>query len=573
MTERFLNVPLRYWILLFLIVGTLAVYLPVKDHEFLLYDDYGYIVKNYYLQPGLTWENIVWAFTSGYAANWHPLTWLSHMLDYQLFGLNPTGHHLHNVLLHLLNSILLFLVMRKMTKAEWASAFVAAVFALHPLHVESVAWASERKDVLSALFWMLTMGLYARYTQKPGVGRYLLILLLFVLGLLSKPMLVTLPFVLLLLDYWPLRRFGSPNNTPGLSFAYLLLEKVPLILLSIASSVITYHVQQEAGAVSTFDRLPLEVRLGNAIVSYLRYLGKTFWPTDLAVFYPHTGDALSVAAVVVAGLALGGVTTFVLLRIKRLPYLAVGWFWYLGTLVPVLGIVQVGAQAMADRYMYLPMVGLTIMLGWLAVDLAARPLARRIVGVAFVVVVVSMTAVSMKQVGYWYNTVTLFQHAVDVTERNWVAHYNLGLIHAKEGRLEEAMKHYTRTIEFAPRFTPVFYELGSVLQRMGKHEGAIPYFRISIERDSAFAKAQVDLGVSLVHVGKAEDALQHFEAAYRFNKWYGEPHRMVGMVLVKRGEYDKAMKYFQRALDASPQDLLLRSEVLRLRELMNKRDK
>ncbi|HXG37706.1 MAG TPA: glycosyltransferase family 39 protein, partial [Bacteroidota bacterium] len=283
MTERFLNVPLRYWILLFLIVGTLAVYLPVKDHEFLLYDDYSYIVKNYYIQPGVTWENIVWAFTSGYAANWHPLTWLSHMLDYQLFGLNPTGHHLHNVLLHLLNSILLFLVMRKMTGAEWASAFVAAVFALHPLHVESVAWASERKDVLSALFWMLTMGAYVCYTQKPGVGRYLLVLLLFVLGLLSKPMLVTLPFVLLLLDYWPLRRFGSPNNSPGQPFAYLLLEKAPLILLSIGFSVVTYHVQQEAGAVSTFDRLPLEVRLGNAIVSYLQYLGKTFWPTDLAV--------------------------------------------------------------------------------------------------------------------------------------------------------------------------------------------------------------------------------------------------------------------------------------------------
>lgn len=572
MTERFLNVPLRYWILLFLIVGTLAVYLPVKDHEFLLYDDYSYIVKNYYIQPGVTWENIVWAFTSGYAANWHPLTWLSHMLDYQLFGLNPTGHHHHNVLLHLLNSIFLFLVMRKMTGAEWASAFVAAVFALHPLHVESVAWASERKDVLSALFWMLTMGLYARYTQKPGVGRYLLILLMFVLGLLSKPMLVTLPFVLLLLDYWPLRRFGSPNNSPGQPFAYLLLEKVPLMLLSIGSSVVTYHVQQEAGAVSTFDRLPLEVRLGNAIVSYLQYLGKTFWPTDLAVFYPHPGDALSMTSVIVAGLALGGITTFVLIRIKRSPYLAVGWFWYLGTLVPVLGIVQVGAQAMADRYMYLPMIGLTIMLGWLAVDLAARPLGRRIVGVAFVVAVVSMTAVSMKQVGYWYNTATLFQHAVDVTERNWVAHYNVGLIHAKEGRLEEAVEHYTRTIEFAPRFTPVYYELGSVLQRMGKHEEAIPYFRISIERDSAFAKAQMDLGVSLVHVGKVEDALRHFEAAYRFSRWYGEPHRMVGMVLVERGEYNEAMKYFRRALDASPQDSLLRSEVQRLRELMNKRD-
>lgn len=571
MTERFFNVPLRYWILLFLVVGTLAVYFPVHDHEFLLYDDYSYIVKNYYLQPGLTWENVMWAFTGGYAANWHPLTWLSHMLDYRLFRLHPAGHHLHNVLLHLLNSILLFLVMRKITGEERASAFVAAVFALHPLHVESVAWVSERKDVLSALFWILTMGAYARYTQQPGVGRYLLMLLLFVLGLLSKPMLVTLPFVLLLLDYWPLRRLSSPDKPAGLSFAHLLLEKVPLFLLSIGSSIITYSVQQEAGAVSTFDRLPLGVRLENAVVSYLQYLGKTFWPADLAVFYPHPGETLSMTAVVLAGLVLGGMTTFVVLRIKRSPYLAVGWFWYLGTLVPVLGIVQVGAQAMADRYTYLPMIGLTIMLGWLAIDLAAWRFGRWIVGVAFAVVVVSMTMLSMKQVGYWSNTATLFQRAVEVTERNWVAHYNVGLVHAKEGRLEEAVQQYVRVLEYAPRFTPVYYELGSVLQRMGKDEEAIPYFRISIEQDPAFAKAQTDLGVALVRVGKPDEALRHFDAAYRLNRWYGEPHRMVGLVLVERGQYDEAMKYFQRALVVSPQDSLLQLEVQRLREIMRKR--
>ena len=383
MMDRLRNVPRQSWILLLLSVGTLAVYVPVRDHEFLLYDDYGYIVRNFYLQPGVTWENIVWAFTSGYAANWHPLTWISHMVDYQLFGLNPAGHHLHNVLLHVLNSIVLFLVVWKMTGAEWPSAFVAAMFALHPLHVESVAWASERKDLLSGLFWILTMGAYVRYTRSPSMNRYLLVLVLFVLGLLSKPMVVTLPFVLLLLDYWPLKRLGGGNSAPGLSFSSALLEKVPLMLLSLGSSIITYHVQQAAGAMASTDRLPLVLRLENAIVSLVRYLGKTFWPSDLAVFYPHPGMALSVSTVLLSGVILGAVMMFAWLWRKRSPYLFVGWFWYLGTLVPVLGTVQVGAQAMADRYMYLPMIGLALIVGWFAVELVVRLLGRRTTSFAF----------------------------------------------------------------------------------------------------------------------------------------------------------------------------------------------
>jgi Tfp pilus assembly protein PilF len=570
MMDRLRNVPRQSWILLLLSVGTLAVYVPVRDHEFLLYDDYGYIVRNFYLQPGVTWENIVWAFTSGYAANWHPLTWISHMVDYQLFGLNPAGHHLHNVLLHVLNSIVLFLVVWKMTGAEWPSAFVAAMFALHPLHVESVAWASERKDLLSGLFWILTMGAYVRYTRSPSMNRYLLVLVLFVLGLLSKPMVVTLPFVLLLLDYWPLKRLGGGNSVPGLSFSSALLEKVPLMLLSFGSSIITYHVQQAAGAMASTDRLPLVLRLENAIVSLVRYLGKTFWPSDLAVFYPHPGMALSVSTVLLSGVILGTVTMFTWLWRKRSPYLFVGWFWFLGTLVPVLGIVQVGAQAMADRYMYLPLIGLALMIGWFGAEMVAHSL-RRIVGVAAVLGLVALLIVSRVQVGYWQNTETLFQHAAKTTERNWVAHYNLGLTYAEGNRYEEALHHYVKTIEYAPRFVPVYYELGNVLLHLGRDEDAISYLRQSIALDSTYAKAFVDLGVALCRVGRPDEALQYFEQAYRLNRWYGEPNQLVGLTLVQRGQYEQALQYLQRALEKSPQDSLLQADVRRIRQLMIKR--
>jgi len=570
MMDRLRNVPRQSWILLLLSVGTLAVYVPVRDHEFLLYDDYGYIVRNFYLQPGVTWENIVWAFTSGYAANWHPLTWISHMVDYQLFGLNPAGHHLHNVLLHVLNSIVLFLVVWKMTGAEWPSAFVAAMFALHPLHVESVAWASERKDLLSGLFWILTMGAYVRYTRSPSMNRYLLVLVLFVLGLLSKPMVVTLPFVLLLLDYWPLKRLGGGNSAPGLSFSSALLEKVPLMLLSFGSSIITYHVQQAAGAMASTDRLPLVLRLENAIVSLVRYLGKTFWPSDLAVFYPHPGMALSVSTVLLSGVILGTVTMFTWLWRKRSSYLFVGWFWFLGTLVPVLGIVQVGAQAMADRYMYLPLIGLALMIGWFGAEMVAHSL-RRIVGVAAVLGLVALLIVSRVQVGYWQNTETLFQHAAKTTERNWVAHYNLGLTYAEGNRYEEALHHYVKTIEYAPRFVPVYYELGNVLLHLGRDEDAISYLRQSIALDSTYAKAFVDLGVALCRVGRPDEALQYFEQAYRLNRWYGEPNQLVGLTLVQRGQYEQALQYLQRALEKSPQDSLLQADVRRIRQLMIKR--
>lgn len=571
--ERFSRFLIPYGIIFLLIACTLWVYWPVKDHEFLYYDDVGYIVKNFYIQPGVTWENILWAFSSGYAANWHPLTWISHMLDFQLFQLDPAGHHLHNVFLHILSSLALFFVLRKMTGAAWPSAFVAFIFALHPLHVESVAWASERKDMLSGLLWMATMGAYVVYASTPTLRRYLLVLLLFTLGLLAKPMLVTLPFVLLLLDYWPLKRlsFSSVQEVQSHSFSYLLIEKVPLILWSVGSSIITYIVQQQAGAMSTVELLPLSARLSNAIVSYSAYIGKTFWPADLAVFYPHPGNGLSFVAIAGSAMVLMVLTGACLAAARRFPYLVVGWFWYLGTLVPVSGLVQVGAQAMADRYLYLPMIGLTVMLAWFVVDVTKRwGFRKQVLVSAVVVLVAALTMVSRTQVGYWKNDRTLFEHALSITENNWLAHYSLGTMLTQQHNFAEAKRHYEETIRLNPRLGVAYYDLGNLFMRLEEPEKAIPYFQAAIEKGAELEKAHVDLGVALTTVGREEGALKHFTEAYRMNPLYGEPHQNVALLLVKAGKFDVALQYLRVALDALPRDSVIQADIARVLELKKK---
>ncbi len=567
---RFLN---PHGIVLLLTACTLWVYWPVKNHEFLHYDDAGYIVKNLYIQPGITWENIFWAFTSGYAANWHPLTWISHMLDFQLFRLDPAGHHLHNVFLHILSALALFLVLRKMTGSAWPSAFVAIVFALHPLHVESVAWASERKDTLSGLLWMATMGAYVVYASTPTFRRYLLVLFLFTLGLLAKPMLVTLPFALLLLDYWPLKRmsFSSTHETREYPVSYLLLEKVPLIVLSIASSVVTYIVQQKAGAMSTVELLPLSARISNAIVSCVAYIGSTLWPTDLAVFYPHPGNGLSLISVVSSALFLVLFSGLCLAAARRYPFLAVGWFWYLGTLVPVLGLVQVGAQARADRYMYLPMIGLTVMLVWLVVEVTKHRRFRKPALVStFVILVAASMILSTKQVSYWRNDKTLFEHALRVTEDNWLAHYSLGIMLTQQHDFPEAKRHYEETIRLNPRLGPPYYDLGDLFMRLGQPEEAIPYFQQALEKGTEPERANVDLGVALTMVGREKEALRHFNEAYMMNPFFGEPHQNVALVLVKTGKLDEALQYLRVALDALPQDSVIQADIARVLKLKKK---
>jgi hypothetical protein len=397
------------YVSLSLITLTLAVYFQVHNFDFVNFDDRETIIGNTHIRDGITLAGVAWAFTSAYAANWFPVTWISHMLDFQLFGLDSGWHHLTNVMIHVASTALLFALLRRMTRKLWESAFVSFVFALHPLHVESVAWVTERKDVLSAFFWILTIWLYLDYVDRPGPRRYLLALAAFCLGLMSKQMLVTLPFVLLLLDYWPLKRQKTGS---------LVIEKAPFLALSALVSLVTYNVQRAAGTVTGFDFSPLATRAENAVISYVAYLGQFFWPTGLAVFYPYP-PLLPAWQVVGSALILAAISALALLR----PYLAVGWFWYLGTLVPVIGLVQVGLQARADRYTYVPMIGLSIMLAWGVSEIMARwPGVRFPFQVVAVSVCLAWLALSWTQVQYWQNSVALFDHAIASTKDNFIAH-------------------------------------------------------------------------------------------------------------------------------------------------------
>jgi hypothetical protein len=412
-------------------VLTLAIYYQVHTFDFVSYDDPNYVYRNLHVQAGITVGSVDWALTAGRSANWHPLTWLSHTLDWQLFGANAGGPHTVNLIFHIANTLLLFLVLTRMTNALWQSAFVAALFALHPLHVESVAWVSERKDVLSTFFWMLTMWAYLWYVRKPGAARYLLALLMFALGLTAKPMLVTLPFVLLLLDYWPLERIGAKQQkTQGRerrrTFYRLVYEKVPFTVLSAASSIITFVVQQGRDAMVPLSDLPLKYRIGNAFISYAEYIEKMFWPSGLAVFYRHPGRNISIAYAAIAALLLAAATILILRLSRNRRYLITGWFWYLGTLVPVIGLVQVGVQGLADRYTYVPLIGLFIMIAWGVPDLLAKLRYRKtILACAAILTVAGMSLCTYVQLGYWKNTLTLFEHALTVTKKNYIAMENL----------------------------------------------------------------------------------------------------------------------------------------------------
>jgi hypothetical protein len=462
-------------VLLALAAGVLLVYREVGDHAFLVvYDDEEYVTRNAWVRAGLTWGGAAWAFTETHAANWHPLTFLSHMLDVELFGMDAGWHHRVNVAIHLANSALLYRVLLGMTGALWRSAFVAALFALHPLHVESVAWVAERKDVLSGLFWMLSMGCYAGYARRGGAGRYLLVAACLALGLMAKPMVVTLPFVLLLLDYWPLRRTawlppdGGGEPVPP---RRLLLEKVPLLLLSAASCVVTYLAQSAWEAKAAYSA---EDRLANALVSYVRYLGKTFWPEALSIFYPHPADIGAGVPWWQAGgalLILSSVSVAAVRWIRSRPYIAVGWSWFLGTLVPVIGLVPVGAAAMADRYTYLPLVGVFLGLTWAVSE--AFPGGRfrgAILGAAGGLVLLLLAVLAGRQTSYWKDSETLFRHASVVVPGNWVAYNNLGVAVSKAGRNDEAIRNFREAVRFNPNYFEAHANLGVALLRKGSIE-------------------------------------------------------------------------------------------------------
>ena len=558
----------EFLLCMFLVLATLTVYWQAGSYEFVNFDDDAYVTENHHVHKGLTRESFIWAFTATDEANWHPLTWLSHMLDFELYGLNPAGHHLTNVLLHSASTVLLFLVLLGMTGSRWRSAFVAALFALHPLHVESVAWVAERKDVLSTLFWILTLWAYLGYVQRPSVRRYLLILLLFALGLMAKPMLVTLPFVLLLLDYWPLKRIeigqsaiGLPAASqpstiaekPGAQAFRLLLEKTPLFVLAAVSAFVTFVVQKSWGAVGALEVYPIKIRVANALVSYVSYMVKMIWPQNLAVFYPHPGQSLPMWQAAAAGLLLLLLSIAVIRAGRRQPYLPVGWFWYLGTLVPVIGLVQVGAQAMADRYTYVPLIGLFIMAAWGVPELLAKyRFQRTVLATLATILLVTLTVVSKRQMRHWQNSLTLFQQAVEVTADNYVAHDSLGNALAQQGMLDQAIVHYRESLRIKPNLVNTHNNLGVALLQQGEINRAMAQYYQALRLKPDSAETHNNLGVALFTVGQLDQAIGHYLTAIKLDPNFGKAYNNLGNVLARKGKLDEAISQYSRALELKP---------------------
>ena len=631
---------------LVLALVTAAVYWPVARLGFINFDDPDYVSSNPRVQAGLTPESIKWAFTSLYASNWHPLTWLSHMLDCQIYHLKPAGHHVTSMLLHIANSLLLFGLLKRLTGAFWGSALVAALFALHPLHVESVAWVSERKDVLSTFFFMLTLATYCRYARewksegrnpntegnpnteirRGGNGRrerttdhglrtvdcglrtadhasrithhvsrstlYALSLLFFALGLMSKPMLVTVPFVLLLLDYWPLQRFELNTQGPTLrKILRLLIEKAPFFALSAASCVVTFLVQRACGAMTSLEKGPIEVRLANALVAYVRYLGKTLWPSDLAIFYPYARFGLGSWQVIGAALLLLAATAGAVLAHKRRPYLLVGWLWFLGMLVPVIGLVQVGKQSLADRYTYLPHIGLFICVAWGGAAIFGslkRPrLAAAAATAATALVLAGCAVITARQLSHWRDARTLFAHAAAVTSHNFVAYAVIGNELAEQGKLAEAIEQCRKSLEISPDYPEAHNTLGNVYSQQGKYDEAVLHYSAAatdrtyadprngmanvLVKQGKYAEAEVQsrealqlapmhlpamfcLATALHNQAKLDEAADYYRRILALNPNLFTPHRNLGKIMVAQGKPDEAIAELSRALAIQPKD-------------------
>ena len=546
---------------LFLIVLTVSVFWGIRDDDFINYDDFQYVTNNRHVTSGVTAENVVWAFTSGYASNWHPVTWFSHMMDVELFDMDPQGHHLMNLLLHTANACLLFLFLNKSTGAAWRSVVVAALFAIHPLRVESVAWVAERKDVLSTCFALSTLLLYSWYVQKRTAWRYLALFGCFVLGLMSKPMLVTLPFVLLLMDYWPLGRFvpggadttgPSPNPAAHTQLLFVLIkEKLPLFAVAILSSGITLIVQR-AEALHTLEITPLSFRLANALNAYVRYLGKTFWPTDLAVLYPlpQTVPLLhSVGSAIL--LLLVSYCAYVFSR-KR-PYLLVGWLWFLGTLVPVIGIVQVGLQSMADRYTYFPLIGIFIMIVWGVADLTQhRPAWRIPLTVATAGILAVLSTVTWNYEHCWENSTKLFTHAVAATTNNYYAHYMLGKALYDDNNLPDALAQYLIVRQLNPRFADAYVNAGIIYAKQGNQSEAVYHFTTALSLKPGSPSVHYNMAVALQAQGRLEEAMAHYHEVLRLDPDHVGGHYNLGVALMDLKRWNEAIPHFSAAVRLNP---------------------
>jgi len=552
-----------YIICIFLVVATLAVYWQVLDNDFVKYDDDLYVTENIRVHKGVTFDSLTWAFTSSHAANWHPLTWVSHMIDCQLYGLNPRGHHLTSLLFHVANTLLLLLILVRMTGVLWQSAFVAALFALHPLHVESVAWVAERKDVLSTFFMMLTLWVYTIYVKKGGVRRYLLVALFFVFGLMSKPMVVTLPFILLMLDFWPLGRLclirDTRNEVTGQqaderpNIFQLLWEKVPFFALAVVSSVVTFIVQERGGAVKLLETYSIQTRIINAFVSYTEYIANMVWPMKLAVLYPHPGNSLPLWKGIAAGLALVLITVLVIRKARKIPYLAVGWLWYVVTLIPVIGIVQVGLQAMSDRYTYVTLIGLFVIIAWGANDLLSKWLHRKILfGILTAILLPVLMVLTWKQVQYWENSITLFKHTLKHTSNNVIIHNSLGTALYKQGRTEEAIKHYLQALRLKPDYADVHNNLGLAYVSLGMHKEAIESCKQAIRINPDDAEAHYNLGLAYVSLGMHKEAIESYKQAVRIDPDYAWAHYNLGNVYYESGMHKEAIESYKQAVRIDP---------------------
>lgn len=572
---------------LLLVISVLAVYWQAGQFEFVDFDDPVYVSENPHVKAGLNSEGVKWAMAAAYAQNWHPLTWISHMLDYSLFGADPGKHHLTAVFLHAANSVLLFLLLSYLTGSTWRGGIVAGLFALHPQHVESVAWISERKDVLSTLLLLLTVFSYAWYVKKPGVGRYALVMVMFTLGLMAKPMLVTLPLLLLLIDLWPLKRTGS-------CVQHLVIEKIPLLLLSGISAMLTVWAQKKGAAVASLDVLPLGVRIANALMSSVVYLVKMVWPVKLAGYYPHPVDSLPQWQVAGSGLILVCTTFLAILLARRIPYLTFGWFWYLITLAPVIGIMQVGMQARADRYTYVPLLGIFIILAWGVPDLFTRFSSTKqdrnqslALGAVSVTILIAFAACSYVQASYWKDSRTFYSRAVSVTDRNWFALNGLGSAYMEQGKVDEAIECFREAVEIMPGYSAAqnnlgralaesgnneeaakYYEealrvdsnnpnaynnLANSLLRQGKVDEAIEYYRKSLELDPDSALTHFNLALTLHQNGRADEAARHYEASLRLDPDNADAHNNLGLILTQRGKFKEAIVHYEKALEINPE--------------------
>ncbi len=585
-------------ICLALAVLTIAAYSSIRDSGFVNFDDNLFASQNAYVQSGLNWNSIGKAFSFELAkqSGWVPLTWLSLMLDTQIFGVNASGYHLTNLLFHMLNTILLFLVLHRMTRTLWPSAFVAALFAIHPLHVESVAWIAERRDVLSAFFMMLTLGAYSYYVEQRNLTRYAFVLLFFILSLMAKPMLVTLPFVLLLLDYWPLGRlseagpvqkiqaevlkpgvFGKPKKKagkkvnakeipevekpvePGIpagakykwSLIYpLLIEKIPLFVVAILLSIVTFAAAQSEGFIT--EAIPLGARIGNAFISYVAYMGKMIWPVNLAVFYPYPEKVIP-WQVFGSILLLIGITLAVLWRAKRSPYLATGWLWYVGTLVPVIGIVQLGAQAMADRYTYVPLIGLFIMVAWGIPELLKKVNYRKeMLWTASVFCLLCLSILTWIQVGHWRSGFTLFDHTLKVTDNNWLAYDGRCAANNEIGNHRQALDDCDRALRIKPRYVTAYNSRGIACSALGNYRQAIEDYGRAIEIRPDYADAYYNRGAAYMGIGDYAKAIENYGRAVKINPGHADAYNNMGIAYAGLGDYGKAIENYDRAVKINP---------------------